>query len=58
MDVKFLRELAVRCQLAARNCFDLKGQQQLREIGEELSKKADELEGKPHVTSIAERPHA
>jgi hypothetical protein len=44
MAAKFLRELAARCRMASRNCFDLKAQQELREIGDQLAIKADELE--------------
>ena len=43
-DTKYLRELAARCRLAARICFDLKAQQELREIGDELVQIADDYD--------------
>jgi len=52
MGAKFLRELAARCRMASRNCFDLKAQQELREIGDQLSIKADELDEAGRFTAV------
>jgi hypothetical protein len=41
MGTNFLRELVRRCRIAARSCSDIKTQQELREIGDELSKRAN-----------------
>jgi hypothetical protein len=44
MDATYLRTLSERCLRAARTCFDLSASQELREIGEELARKAAELD--------------
>ena len=47
IDVAYLRKLSDRCLRAARTCFDLRACQELREIGEELARKAADLAKKP-----------
>jgi hypothetical protein len=44
MDTTYLRTLSERCLRAARTCFDLSASKELREIGEELARKATELD--------------
>ncbi len=45
MDADYFRSLAKRCFSAAHNCFDLHAKEEFRTLGDELTQKADELDG-------------
>jgi hypothetical protein len=42
--VIYFRRLAVRCQTASRDCFELRAKEEFRRLAEEFTAKADELE--------------
>ena len=44
MEADYFRTLAARCMRAARTCFDLNAQKELRELADEFKRKAHELE--------------
>jgi hypothetical protein len=44
MPATYFRGLAVRCLVAARDCFDRRAKDELCKLAEEFSNKADELE--------------
>jgi hypothetical protein len=55
MDATYLRTLAKRCYASAQTCFDLRAKEDFRLLGDDLTHKAEELEGLRPPVVIAKR---